>query len=581
MDYKEGEFYIILDEKNYKSNKFIGEIKKKVGNNSYLLYTYIFPEDTKDGRQNYMSSYEVFLTPTQTLYKFEGFELKVEVVSIEEYINRKYLNSEHLQYPLYYNRQQYCLKSNKFDPEILPLVCYCQQIFNPDIPFKKCKCGNIFHQECLLQSKSNKCWAFECDVNCNTLLCEEEQVQKATLLSQDMKEVNLINDNITESNLNYDNYNINNIINENNFLNRKTNREKDDNNKPKIDIIPPKISIDNKNNLNELNNQNEEKERKIQIIGVSKNKENNINREKSQNLIYEILSTGLIRLQNNKKLLEKYKDKELYNLILSDDISVLLKLKELSEKIEENLYNLYQNKESSYYNFLQDFHKSSFDLIIRIILGEFTPEQISKFTEDDFLSEEQKKEKEKKKKNEYNKMVIKNDSVKLTLNKGRMLSEQEIFYDEKNNNDAYMINDKEEDDGMYDSEKVKKYKEKIEKKQKEFPNMKIDDIKMLIDLTSPNEDDIKKKLFDLIQDNLGLDEQSNFFEKRNELLKKEAKKILNIKEKEKKKKNEEKNILGKNLNSNEDKKYKNDENDAGVENVIQNISFDMNYFKIN
>ena len=85
MDYKEGEFYLILDEKNYKSNKFIGEIKNKVGNNSYLLYTYIFPEDTKDGRQNYMSLFEVFLTPTQTLYKFEGIEQKVEVVSIEEF----------------------------------------------------------------------------------------------------------------------------------------------------------------------------------------------------------------------------------------------------------------------------------------------------------------------------------------------------------------------------------------------------------------------------------------------------------------------------------------------------------------
>ncbi len=81
----------------------------------------------------------------------------------------------------------------------------------------------------------------------------------------------------------------------------------------------------------------------------------------------------------------------------------------MAQKIEENLYNLYnlyKNKSSSYYNFLQEFykcHNNASDLVIKIIFDAYTPEEISKFKDEDFLSEGQKREKEKKKKIELKK----------------------------------------------------------------------------------------------------------------------------------------------------------------------------------
>ena len=89
----------------------------------------------------------------------------------------------------------------------------------------------------------------------------------------------------------------------------------------------------------------------------------------------------------------------------------MLSLRTLAHQIEENLNNLYKNKSTSYYNFLQEFYKcqkNAFDLVIKVIFGEYTPEQISKFKDDDILSEEQKKEKEEKKNIEFNNQMIEN-----------------------------------------------------------------------------------------------------------------------------------------------------------------------------
>ena len=190
MDYKIGEFVLIKDD-NYIAKKFIGEIQSKV-KNDYRIYVYNFPEDTIDGRKPYMSSNEVFLTTTQALYYLSGIdEQKVEVVQMDEYINKKYINNEKLKLPLYFYRQTYIIEENKFIPEILPRICYCQEIFNPDIPFKRCKCGNFFHPDCLLQTKSSKCWADNCNYNCDSLLSEAEQFQKTKIVSGELKESNI------------------------------------------------------------------------------------------------------------------------------------------------------------------------------------------------------------------------------------------------------------------------------------------------------------------------------------------------------------------------------------------------------
>ena len=252
-------------------------------------------------------------------------------------------------------------------------------------------------------------------------------------------------------------------------------------------------------------------------------------------------------------------------------------MKTLAHQIEENLFNLYKNKSSSYYNFLQDFHKcqkNEFDLVIKVIFGAYTPEEISKFKDDDFLSEEQKREKEEKKKIELKKIYLKGDrEVKLTLNKGRMLSEKEIYIEDKNNNvDIFMKEQNEEIDERYDDDKVKKFKEKLKNKKAEFPHLKSEDIKMLIDLTNPNEEDIKDRLNNLIQENLEVGEQNEFFDIRKNILKKEAERRI---------KNSEKN-KNKNINEKENiNMIVNDENDNKIDNCIKNISFDIRYFGMN
>lgn len=570
MNYKTGDFYLFKDQ-NYKANQFIGEIIEESNDDLYKLIIYIFPEDTKYGRQHHNSQYEVFLTPSQFLYNFEKKPYKkVEIVKLQEYIYRKYTLNEKLKLPLYFFRQAYLLEKNIFNPERLPLECYCQEIFNPDIPFQKCICGNIFHLNCLIQSTSSKCWSKDCNFNCNELLNEEQKIEKATIISK----INDVNSNKTIKNKEID---IDIDKNQNNILNKKTKREKNQNEE---EDNKNKIKFNNINNYSEpqnsklyLNKQNSQTERKIQIIG-EKNFNNNINRNKGIDLIHNVLLEGLKILTNNCQLLEKYnkyQNTEIYNYIKSkNELFSKFYLKQFSEKIEKYLFDLYKNNSSSYFTFLQDFNKcknDSQDLLIKIILGEYKPEQISKFKEDDFLSEEQKKLKEEKKKSEINKMLLKNDDkeIKLTLNKGTMLSQQEIFYDDKNNDNQYMesetnFNSRE----SFESNKLKEYNEKIREKQKQFPNLKIEDIKLLISLKDPNRDYIEKKLNQLIQDNFEINEQHYFFEKRNIILDKEAKKII------------KKNIKQNNENKNNDNIINLIDNNQ-IEQIIEDISLDINY----
>ena len=245
MNYSKGDYYLIEDKK-YKAKKYIGEIIEVKKINLCLLNIYIFPEDTINGRQPYMSQFEVFLTGSQSLYQFTGIkEQQVRVMKIEEYILRKYEINEKMAYPLYYYyRQTYSIEKDIFYPEILPSICYCQEIFNPDIPFKKCICGNIFHPDCLLQTNSGKCLSKICNYNCNNLLSDEEQIKKIKLLYGDtQKEIK----NITKD-TDVDDF-------KNDFLNKKTHRPKNNGDKKLLYII----------NKEESNNPEKEKD-KTEII---------------------------------------------------------------------------------------------------------------------------------------------------------------------------------------------------------------------------------------------------------------------------------------------------------------------------
>ena len=77
--------------------------------------------------------------------------------------------------------------------------------------------------------------------------------------------------------------------------------------------------------------------------------------------------------------------------------------KELANSIENNLFkNCEQKTQGSYFfSFLQEFAlllKDSKKILFRVILGDLTSEEISKFKGDDFLPEEKRKAKEELKK---------------------------------------------------------------------------------------------------------------------------------------------------------------------------------------
>ena len=94
----------------------------------------------------------------------------------------------------------------------------------------------------------------------------------------------------------------------------------------------------------------------------------------------------------------------------------------------------------------------------------------------------------------------------------------------------------------------------------------------MIDLTSPNEEEIKDRLNNLIQENLEVAEQSEFFDIRKNILRKEAERRIKISEKNK----------NKNINEKENiNMIENDENDNKIDNCIENISFDIRYYGMN
>ena len=436
MDYKIGEFILIKDD-NYIAKKFIGEIQSKV-QNDYRLYVYIFPEDTIDGRKPYMRSNEVFLTTTQTLYYLSGIdEQKVEVVSMDKYINKKYINNEKLDIPLYFFRQTYIIEENKFIPEILPLICYCQEILNPDIPFKRCACGNIFHPDCLLQSKSSKCWSDNCDYNCDSLLSEAEQYQKARIISGKSKEGNIVEE-------------LENIYNnEIEMLREKAiQEEKEEENHHVIEI--------QSDSSDSSDSENEKKDNKNDEINVLENKErmrlfkeleknDNFVRERSRILIFDIFKRCLIIIKNDLAFLKKYKKYEknkFYKFIGKKSFSKAKHyLKNLSIYVENYIHEnhiLFLTFYSEIFNQLLEINRNNYDFLIKVIFEEYKLYEFKDY---------QNKEKDEKEIKELEKEI--ENKINLSDDKKIESSEIEINLD---NIEKLIINQK--SDGSWEANEV-------------------------------------------------------------------------------------------------------------------------------
>ena len=535
MKYNIGNFYLI--KKNYKDlnlNGFIGEILQKNENELYTLKIYIFPESTTIGRQSYMGKNEIYSTDKNILYQFTGQnEIKIEVIPLDRYINLK-LKDQPLGNDIYFYRQSYSFETKKFNPQKLPKICFCKKIFNPDLTFKQCICGNFFHLDCFIKESTNECWVENCHYNCNNFLDLSQQIRKMMSKSDKNDDIsnNNNNNNKTDNDKQQNKQNNNSNFfyqfefkkNNSELLNKKTKRNSED------DII--NISRDSTLNLSKKSTSSfttQSKNDKIEqslnltrkskssiIIGSSNKIQENINREKGLSLIYKVLKEGLELIQNNFDLRNQYEQNNNRNKITNTNLS------NFSEQIEKNLFLLYKSNSSLYKNFLLEFNKikkNSQDLLFKIIFGHYTPEQISNFKGDDFLSEEKKKEKEIQKLAQMESMKFKNESnnIKMTMSKGNLLTEKEVFIESNNHeNENINLNLK-----MINSD------DKILEKQKQFPDLKISDIKNLISMETPGQQYIKQRLRQMLKQNLDINSLNYFKEKRRNMLIRKAKTLAN------------------------------------------------------
>lgn len=176
INYHIDDYYLIYDP-SYNAEKFIGRVNSIGQNGIVTLNIYIFPEDTNEGRKQHMSYYEIFLTKNEMSYQLSGNETQVNVTDLPNFIKRKYIQKEDLSIrQLYFYRQQY-LENGQFEPS-LEKICYCKQYFNPDIIFKTCNCGSIFHPICFMRSETNKCWNTKCNIDCSIFFSPEEMFDK-------------------------------------------------------------------------------------------------------------------------------------------------------------------------------------------------------------------------------------------------------------------------------------------------------------------------------------------------------------------------------------------------------------------
>ena len=611
ISYSKDDFYLIKNS-TFKKGEFIGKVKT-IETSCANLSVFIFPEDTKDGRKGYMSTYEVFYTKNEIKYTFTGNEKKVFVLDFEEYIKKKYILKEKFtEDNIYFKRQNYDEKSNSFYP-YLQKTCYCQKYFNPDSTFKTCGCGNYFHPACYMKSRSNKCWNPNCNVDCSIFFNKVENEQKKRILNSSQRAPSIPipppQKSVEISETFFSNPKIkkeknvsgsNDIISLEEFaeiknpeVSKKTKKVDKAERNAKIDAILSKGNASVEKRIKQephVINLSGKEEKTGNIIfdttiytrksnqGIIKletfsyddlKKKTDSEREKARNLFYSKIMDGINILKNDKKFLDDFA-KEKPDLIpqitfieTCDKTSFETKYKELANSIEKNLFE-YCNKKTShtYLNFLREFTasmKNSITIIYRLILGDISAEEISRFKPDDFLPEEKKKEKEELIRKAVQSMEFKEPMViRATQVKGRMLTEiQDNIEIIKPNYIMDMMLNLNAEGGM-----SSEYHQKIKKMKEQYPNMSDNDVKFLVDAKEPNIEEIQNKLNSIIQENLNLEEQKELFSFRQNKFLKKAERFF-------KKKKDVKNVDNKNENIFLGNKFMN------TQDYIQSISLDI------
>ena len=567
ISYSRNDFYLIKDA-SFKKGEYIGKIKS-ISPSDVIMSIYIFPEDTKDGRKEYMSLYEVYYTKREIPYKFVGDERQVKVVELEEYIQRKYVVPEkELEDKLYFRRQNYDEKNNSFYP-YLTKMCYCQKYFNPDELFKTCGCGQYFHPQCFLRNISNKCWNPNCNIDCSMLIEKSLLLEKQKLINEIQNQNQQPNPapqrsfEISESffqsskkKKEKSTNNSNEIITLEEFADIKTQdvskKKKDDKSdrNTKIDMI----LSSGKNSVNKIKQEphvinlsstkiKDEKFIfdttvypkksnpsiiKLEAISLEEIKrKTDLEREKTRNLFFSKIMDGINMLQKTPKILDDFQKEKpellpQITLIKNNDKNTIEShYKDLANSLEKNLFERCDKKTSqTYLSFLREFSasmKNAINILYRLILGDITPEEMSKFTSDDFLPEEKRKQREELIRKTVQNMQFKEPMIiRATQVKGRMLSEiqDNIEINKPNYIMDMMLN-------LNTESTSSEYYQKIKKMKEEYPSFSDNDIKFLVEAKDPSRDEVENKLNSLIHKTLNEEEQKVLFEfRKNQLMRK-------------------------------------------------------------
>lgn len=270
-------------------------------------------------------------------------------------------------------------------------------------------------------------------------------------------------------------------------------------------------------------------------------KKTDAEREKTRKIIYDNLINGVKILKKNTKIIDDFEKnkpnlKENISLIRENNgAPIESHFKELATSIEIKLFdNCDKNVNSTYFAFLQEFAlliKNSQNLLFRVILGDLTSEQISKFKGDDFLPEEKRKEKEQLKQKEIQKMKFDGPmEVKAISNKGRMLTEiQDNIEVNKNlnyNMDTQISLNVEEKQYLPNGKLNPRYEyyRKLQLMHDKYPSLSENEIKFMVESKEPTEDDIQNKLNSIIQENLNWKDIEELFTFRKQRLTRRAEK---------------------------------------------------------
>ena len=123
---------------------YIANIVKIVDNKVQLRW-YYRPEDARGGRQVWHGSKEMFKSNHLDWNYLQCIEGRCHMHTLEEYENLDGIGDAD-----FFSRFEYCVRTSKFTPDIVPIYCLCELPHNPDLFMIECeKCLDWFHPECV------------------------------------------------------------------------------------------------------------------------------------------------------------------------------------------------------------------------------------------------------------------------------------------------------------------------------------------------------------------------------------------------------------------------------------------------